>query len=117
MNRCFLRASAVVLATAIAFSPAFAKQKPKKHKKNVDLSANPLGNVKSNQPDKLLFDKAMYALRAKLAVGDTWMKEGGSAALAQAESEYKDFITFFPNTPEAAEAQMKVGDIYFQQME
>ena len=144
MNRCLFRASAVVLATAIAFSPAgFAKQKPKKHKKNVDLSANPLGNVKSDQPDKLLFDKAMYALkkgrydvarldlqtllntysdseyamRAKLAVGDTWMKEGGSAALAQAESEYKDFITFFPNTPEAAEAQMKVGDIYFQQME
>jgi outer membrane protein assembly factor BamD len=56
-------------------------------------------------------------MRAKLAVGDTWFKEGGSAALTQAESEYKDFITFFPNTPEAAEAQMKVGDIYFQQME
>lgn len=144
MNRCFLRTSAGFLALAIALSPAgFAKQKPKKHKKNVDLSANPLGNVKSDQPDKLLFDKAMvalkkgkydvarldlqtllntysdseYAMRAKLAVGDTWMKEGGTAALAQAESEYKDFITFFPNTPEAAEAQMKVGDIYFEQME
>ena len=129
----------------MAFSSAAfaAKPKPKKHKKNVDLSANPLGNVKSDQPDKLLFDKAMtalkkgkydvarldlqtllntysdseYAMRAKLAVGDTWMKEGGTAALAQAESEYKDFITFFPNTPEAAEAQMKVGDIYFEQME
>lgn len=144
MNRCFLRTSACILALAIAFSPAgFAKQKPKKHKKNVDLAANPLGNVKSDQPDKLLFDKAMnalkkgkydvarldlqtllntyteseYAMRAKLAVGDTWMKEGGTAALAQAESEYKDFITFFPNTPEAAEAQMKVVDIYFEQME
>jgi outer membrane protein assembly factor BamD len=56
-------------------------------------------------------------MRAKLAVGDTWYKEGGSAALTQAEQEYKDFITFFPNTPEAAEAQMKVGDIYFQQMQ
>jgi outer membrane protein assembly factor BamD len=56
-------------------------------------------------------------MRAKLAIGDTWYKEGGSAALTQAEAEYKDFITFFPNTPEAAEAQMKVGDIYFQQME
>ena len=55
-------------------------------------------------------------MRAKLAIGDTWYKEGGSAALTQAESEYKDFITFFPNTPEAAEAQMKVGDIYFEQM-
>src|SRR5579872_4528733 len=145
MNRCFLRTSAVVLAVVLAFSTAaFAsKPKPKKHRKNVDLSANPLGNVKSDQPDKLLFDKAMnalkkgkydvarldlqtllntysdseYAMRAKLAVGDTWMKEGGTAALTQAESEYKDFITFFPNAPEAAEAQKKVGDIYFQQME
>jgi outer membrane protein assembly factor BamD len=56
-------------------------------------------------------------MRAKLAVGDTWFKEGGSAALAQAEAEYEDFITFFPDAPEAAEAQMKVGDIYYEQME
>ena len=56
-------------------------------------------------------------MRAKLAVGDTWFKEGGAAALTQAEAEYKDFITFFPNAPEAAEAQMKVADIYYQQME
>jgi outer membrane protein assembly factor BamD len=137
--------SAVCLGVAIAFSSpcAFAKKHKEKHKKNQDLSANPLGNVQSNQPDKLLFDKAMkamkkghydvarldlqtllntypdseYDMRAKLAVGDTWFKEGGTAALSQAESEYKDFITFFPNSPEAAEAQMKVGDIYFQQME
>jgi outer membrane protein assembly factor BamD len=52
-----------------------------------------------------------------LSVGDSWFKEGGSAALTQAEAEYKDFITFFPNAPEAAEAQMKVADIYYEQME
>jgi outer membrane protein assembly factor BamD len=128
---------------AIAFSSPSAFAKKEKKKKNVDLSANPLANVKSQQPDKVLFDKAAlamkhgkfdvarldlqtllntypdseYQMRAKLMVGDTWFKEGGSAALTQAESEYKDFITFFPNSPEAAEAQMKVGDIYFQQME
>jgi outer membrane protein assembly factor BamD len=99
--------------------------------------------VKSRQPDKELFDKAMiaikkgrfdvarldlqtmlntypdseYRMRAKLAVGDSWFKEGGTAALTQAEAEYKDFITFFPQAPEAAEAQMKVADIYYQQME
>src|ERR1700689_4325159 len=144
MNRLVLRISAVGLGLAIALSSpsAFAAKKPKK-KKNVDLSANPLANVNSKQPDKALFDKPMvamnhgkydvarldlqtllntygdseYSMRAKLAVGDTWFKEGGTAALTQAESEYKDFITFFPNTPEAAEAQMKVGDISFQQME
>ncbi|HUB18844.1 MAG TPA: outer membrane protein assembly factor BamD [Acidobacteriaceae bacterium] len=144
MNRWVIRISAVCLGTAIAFSSspsAFAKRHKKK--KETDLSVNPLGNVKSEQPDKILFDKAAnamkhgkydvarldlqtllntypdseYQMRAKLMVGDTWFKEGGSAALTQAESEYKDFITFFPNSPEAAEAQMKVGDIYFEQME
>jgi outer membrane protein assembly factor BamD len=105
--------------------------------------ADPLAGVASKQPDKELFDKAEdalkkgkydvarldlqtllntypeseYQLRAKLAVGDTWYKEGGTAALQQAEAEYKDFITFFPNQPEAAEAQMKVADIYYAQME
>jgi outer membrane protein assembly factor BamD len=94
-------------------------------------------------PDKVLYDKAIdatkrghfdvarldlqtllntypdsqYQMKAKLAIGDSWYKEGGTAALTQAEQEYKDFITFFPNAPEAAEAQMRVGDIYFRQMD
>jgi outer membrane protein assembly factor BamD len=94
-------------------------------------------------PDKQLYDKAVaqaksghfdiarldlqtllntypdsqYQMRAKLAVADSWYQEGGTAALAQAEQEYSDFITFFPNVPEAAEAQMRIGDIYFKQMD
>lgn len=104
---------------------------------------NPLAGVDSKQPDKVLFDRAMDAMqkrkydvarlslqtlintypdsefvaRAKLGIGDSWYAEGGSAAYAQAENEYKDFITFFPNMPEAAEAQLKVADIHFKQME
>jgi outer membrane protein assembly factor BamD len=115
----------------------------RKQKKAYDLNANPLAGVQSRQPDKELYDKAMvamkkgrfdvarldlqtmlntypeseYRMRAKLSVGDTWFKEGGSAALTQAEAEYEDFITFFPNVPEAAEAKMKVADIYYEQME
>ena len=115
----------------------------KKKKKDFDLGANPLAGVNSKQPDKELYDKAMvalkkgrfdvarldlqtmlntypeseYRMRAKLAVGDSWYREGGSAALTQAEAEYQDFITFFPDAPEAAEAKMKVADIYYQQME
>jgi outer membrane protein assembly factor BamD len=139
MNRVITQIA--VLGLCVVLMPA--AHATKKKKKQGDLTANPLIDVKSKQPDKELFDKAMlalkkgkfdvarldlqtllntypeteYAMRAKLAIGDTWYREGGSAALQQAESEYKDFITFFPNTPEAAEAQMKVGDIYFQQME
>src|SRR3974390_351697 len=137
MNRFSNRMVAAALAALLLTSAsAYSREKQPKKKKNQDLSANPLANVNSKQPDKELFDKAMtalkkgkydvarldlqtmlntypdseYKMRAKLAVGD-------SAALTQAEAEYKDFITFFPDTPEAAEAQMKVGDIYYQQME
>jgi outer membrane protein assembly factor BamD len=104
---------------------------------------NPLANISSKQPDKVLFDKAMDAMkhnrfdvarmtlqtlintypdsefiaRAKLAVGDSWYAEGGTASLAQAEQEYRDFETFFPNMPEAAEAQLKIANIQYQQME
>ena len=99
--------------------------------------------VDAGLPDKVLYDKALdatkrghfdvarldlqtllntypdsqYQMKAKLAIADSWYKEGGTAALTQAEQEYKDFITFFPNAPEAAEAQMRVGDIYFRQMD
>jgi outer membrane protein assembly factor BamD len=58
-----------------------------------------------------------FIARAKLAVADSWYDEGGSTAIAQAEIEYKDFITFFPNMPEAAEAQLKIANIHYQEME
>jgi outer membrane protein assembly factor BamD len=106
-------------------------------------STNPLANVGSKQPDKVLYDRAMDAMKhsrfdvarmtlqtlintypdseyiahAKLAVADSWYAEGGSTALQQAEIEYKDFKTFFPNMPEAAEAQLKVANIHYQEME
>src|ERR1700685_3196269 len=106
-------------------------------------SVNPLAGIGSKQPDKVLFDRAMDAMkhnrfdvarmtlqtlintypdsefvaRAKLAVGDSWYAEGGAASLAQAEQEYRDFETFFPNMPEAAEAQLKIANIQYQQME
>jgi outer membrane protein assembly factor BamD len=122
-----------VLCMLLAFTAACTNKK----------SVNPLAGVGSKQPDKVLFDKAMdamrhnrfdvarltlqtlintypdseYIARAKLAVGDSWYAEGGTAALAQAEQEYTDFTIFFPNMPEAAEAQLKIANIHYQQME
>src|SRR5437868_14060014 len=97
----------------------------------------------TQQPDKVLFDKAVndiehsryeiarltlqtlintydtseFLAKAKLAIADSWYREGGSHGLAQAEAEYKDFILFYPQMEEAAEAQEKVCDIHFKQME
>lgn len=104
---------------------------------------DPIAEADAKLPDRQLYDKALqatkkghfdvarldlqtllntypdsqYQMKAKLAIADSWYREGGTAALMQAEQEYKDFITFFPNAPEAAEAQMRVGDIYFRQMD
>ena len=122
----------VLMASAIVFVGCTNKK-----------SVNPIANINSKQPDKVLYDRAMdamkhnkfdvarlslqtlintypdseYVARAKLAIGDSWYAEGGSAAMAQAESEYKDFITFFPNMTEASEAQMKIANIHYSEME
>ena len=123
----------VVLALMLALAVGCTNKK----------AVNPLANVGSKQPDKVLFDRAMdamkhnrfdvsrmtlqtlintypdseYVARAKLGVADSWYAEGGSAALTQAEIQYKDFITFFPNMPEASEAQLKVANIHYEEME
>ena len=124
---------AVLLGTMLLAAPGCTNKKVK----------NPIANIDSKQPDKVLYDRAMdamkhnkydvarlslqtlintypdseYVARAKLAIGDSWYAEGGSAAWTQAESEYKDFQTFFPNMAEAAEAQMKIANIHYKEME
>ncbi len=63
------------------------------------------------------YDTSEYLAKAKLAVADSWYREGGSRGMAQAEAEYKDFILFYKNMEEAAEAQMKICNMQFDQMD
>jgi outer membrane protein assembly factor BamD len=98
---------------------------------------------KTQQPDKVLFDQAIkdiehgryevarislqtlmntyesseFMAKAKLAVADSWYREGGANGLAQAEAEYKDFELFYPQMEEAAEAQNRVCQIHYKQIE
>ncbi len=128
-----LRTTVIALAATLALTTACTNKKV----------SNPLAKADSKQPDKVLFDRGMDAMkhnrfdiarldmqtlintypdsefiaRAKLSLADSWYAEGGTAALAQAEQEYEDFETFFPNMPEAAEAQVKIANIHYQQME
>jgi outer membrane protein assembly factor BamD len=97
----------------------------------------------TQQPDKILFDKSIhdiekgryevarltlntlintydtseYLAKAKLAIADSWFREGGIQGLTQAEAEYKDFILFYPTMEEAAESQKKLCDIHYKQMD
>jgi outer membrane protein assembly factor BamD len=97
----------------------------------------------TKQPDKVLFDRAIndiehgryeiaritlntlintydqseFLAKAKLAIADSWFREGGAAGLAQAEAEYKDFELFYPTMAEAAESQNKICQIHYKQMD
>src|SRR5271169_4798645 len=97
----------------------------------------------TQQPDKVLFDKSIhdiekgryevarltlntlintydtseYLAKAKLAIADSWFREGGLHGMAQAEAEYKDFILFYPTMEEAAESQKRICDIHISLME
>jgi len=122
---------------AFALCPAQFLGFGKKKKYDTPVTNN------SQQPDKLLFDKAIkdiekgnyeiarltlntlmntydtseYLAKAKLAVADSFYREGGAHGLAQAEQEYKDFELFYPQMEEAAESQYKVCEIHFKQLE
>lgn len=63
------------------------------------------------------YDQSEFMAKAKLAVADSWFREGGTQGYAQAEAEYKDFILFYPTMAEAAESQEKICMIHYKQME
>lgn len=102
----------------------------------------PLAGVKA-APDKVLFDEASndikhgrftvarltlqtlintypdseYLAKAKLAIADSYYREGGVSGLTEAVAEYKDFITFFPFLDEASYAQYRVAMAHYRMME
>ncbi|MGH9656439.1 MAG: outer membrane protein assembly factor BamD [Bryobacteraceae bacterium] len=127
----FRRAPAILAAMGMAFLTSCV------HHYETPITKN------TQQPDKVLYDQAMkdinhgryeiarislqtlmntyqsseYLAKAKLAIADSWFREGGINGMAEAEAEYKDFILFYPNMPEAAEAQYRVCNIHYKQMD
>ncbi|HUJ41057.1 MAG TPA: outer membrane protein assembly factor BamD [Candidatus Acidoferrales bacterium] len=103
----------------------------------------PLGADTTAEPDKVLYERAMadmksgheevarlglntllntypdseFLAKAKLAIADSYYREGTTDGLAQAVAQYKDFITFFPYLDEASYAQYRVAMAHFRQME
>ena len=135
MNRFWIKRSVFGLLALAMMLPSTGCFRRKKYE-------NPI-TKDTQQPDKVLFDKSVrdiekgryevaritlntlintydtseYLAKAKLAIADSWFREGGSHGLAQAEAEYKDFILFYPTMEEAAEAQNKICGIHMKQME
>ncbi|HLK04075.1 MAG TPA: outer membrane protein assembly factor BamD [Candidatus Acidoferrum sp.] len=131
-------AVALLLCVTVSAQNADKTKKTKKSKKLASTDADA-----SVAPDKVLYDRAMkdikkghqevgrltlqtlintypdseFLAKAKLAIADSYYKEGGSANLTQAIASYKDFIVFFPFLPEAPYAQMQVAMTHYKQME
>jgi outer membrane protein assembly factor BamD len=121
-----IRAIASAVLTSVLFLVPMACSHAQARTPNTSASVE--------QPDNVLFEQAMKAMkksknaeartlleslirshpdsdyvpRAKLSIGDAWYAEG---AFRQAEMEYRDFITFFPNRPEVAETKLKIDAI------
>jgi outer membrane protein assembly factor BamD len=128
------------LAAASGFAAGDQNQKKKAKKPQPAAAAD---TKASAEPDKVLYDRSMveykkgkytearldlqtlintypdseFLAKAKLAMGDSFYKEGGNSNLTQAVAQYKDFITFFPFLDEAAYAQMQVAMSHYRMME
>ncbi len=135
----------LILALAGSFgAPAYAnqkikviKEKPKKHKKAAATDIE-----SAAEPDKILYERALdsmkhskyteerlelqtlintypdseYLAKAKLAIADSFYKEGGVSNLTQAIDAYKSYIVFFPFLDEAQYAQMQVAMCHYRMM-
>ena len=116
---------------------------PKKESKKSKKKKDAVAEDESAAPDRILYDRALanikkgrhevgrlnlqtlintypdseYLAKAKLAIADSYYKEGGSANWTQAIAGYKDFIVFFPFLEQASYAQIQVAMTHFKQME
>ncbi|HUG52818.1 MAG TPA: outer membrane protein assembly factor BamD [Vicinamibacteria bacterium] len=61
------------------------------------------------------FPQSRYAPGARLALGDTWIKEGGTAQDILAIGAYREFLTLYPSHPRSDYAQFQVAEAYFRQ--
>src|SRR5499427_8990225 len=96
-----------------------------------------------NEPDRVLFERAMKDMEksrftvsrltlqtlintypdseflpmAKYAMAESFYRESTSASLTQAENGFKDYITFFPTSALADDAQMKIAMTHVKRLE
>ena len=123
----------LAITGALALTGCFGKKK----------QTAQVGNPADVAPDKTLYERSLddiakghnevarltlnalintypdseYLAKAKLAMADSYYKEGGTASLTSAANEYNDFITFFPFLDEAAYAQMQIGMCHYRRVE
>jgi len=60
------------------------------------------------------FPQSPHGAEARLAVGETYVKEGGSTNDLLAVGAYREFLTLYPSHPKSDYAQFQVAEAYFR---
>ncbi len=102
-----------------------------------------IGEGGSAEPDRILFERALIDMKrgrhiqarlelntlintysdseflpqSKYAIAESFYRDGGRSDLIQAEAEFKDYITFFPTSDLADDAQLMVALTHVRQMQ
>jgi outer membrane protein assembly factor BamD len=61
------------------------------------------------------FPQSEFGPAARLAVGDAYFQEGGTANYILAIGAYREFLTLFPSHPRSDYAQLQVAESFFKQ--
>jgi outer membrane assembly lipoprotein YfiO len=61
------------------------------------------------------FPQSQYAPPARIALGDAYVREGGTAGDILAIGAYREFLTLYPSHPRSDYAQFQVAESYFRQ--
>jgi len=61
------------------------------------------------------FAQSEYGPAARLALGDSYFNEGGTANFILAIGAYRDFLTLYPSHPKSDYAQFRVAESHFRQ--
>jgi outer membrane protein assembly factor BamD len=61
------------------------------------------------------FPQSQYAPSARLALGDTYVEEGGTSNDILSIGAYREFLTLYPSHPKSDYAQFQVAESYFRQ--
>jgi len=63
-----------------------------------------------------LFPNSVYAQKSKIGIADSYYKSKDTSSLFLAASEYQEYVSLYPNSPDAIYAKFQIGMCYLKQM-
>ena len=132
MNRLFRTTMLLTLAAAVALSAACGDKKTKvaaeeaREGRDRELLSEAINEMQDGKyvRSRLLFNTLVNTYAdspllpvTKLAIADSFYREGSYSSMNQAEVEYRDWLQFFPKHELADDVVMKIAEIHMRQVQ